>query len=357
MMDNNYYLFLGIFFVAATVFSLVINRILLKFVRTLGIRNQNEAVIRWSSSSKPALGGISFFIIFLFSIIMYPFEKDASGYFLNPQTLGIFAASTIGFLLGLFDDAYNTKPWLKFFSQITCGIVLIVTGMYIQVFDNEILNYTITIFWVVGIMNAINLLDNMDGITAIISIGILLSVIAILIFNNTLNHKMAILIIGVMAALVGFLYYNWHPSKMYMGDTGSQFLGVFLAGIGIMFFWNGKNVEGLESSWIQVTGVLMAFALPLIDTTTVFIKRILKGGSPFVGGKDHTTHHIGYLGLKDNKVALVFILLSAVFSALAFVVYNFITVDNLRNLLYFWIFFFVVFIVMFIIANKNKHLN
>ncbi|MBS4014259.1 MAG: undecaprenyl/decaprenyl-phosphate alpha-N-acetylglucosaminyl 1-phosphate transferase [Bacteroidetes bacterium] len=356
-MEENYYYILGIFFVAALGFSLIINRILLKFVKTLGIRNQQGTVIRWSASSKPALGGISFYIIFLFSIIMYPFEREVSGCFIHPQTLGIFAASTIGFLLGLFDDAYNTKPWLKFFSQVACGVVLIATGIYIKIFDNEILNYTISIFWVVGIMNAINLLDNMDAISAIVSIGILLGIIAMLIFSSELNHKMAFLIIGVLAALIGFLFYNWHPSKMYMGDTGSQFLGVFLAGIGIVFLWNGPNSEGESSSWMQVTGVLMAFALPIIDTTTVFIKRILKGGSPFVGGKDHTTHHLGYLGLKDNHVAMVFALLSIIFSGLAFVIFEFITFTNLKSLFYFWGFFLIVFISMFIIANKNKHLN
>ncbi|MFO8066998.1 MAG: MraY family glycosyltransferase [Bacteroidales bacterium] len=354
---DKYNIILAIFFVSAFVFSLVINVLLLKFVRSLGIRNQNEAIIRWSSTSKPALGGISFFIIFLFSIIMFPIEKNVSGCFLNPQSLGVFIVCTLGFLLGLFDDAYNTKPWLKFFTQLACGVILIATGIHINFFEIELLNYILTVFWVVGIMNAMNLLDNMDGITSIVSVGIILSILAGLIYNSGLHHNMTFLLIGVLAALLGFLIFNWHPSKMYMGDTGSMFIGVFLAAMGIIFFWNGKNFEGTSSSWIQITGVLMAFALPIIDTSTVFIKRILKGGSPFVGGKDHTTHHIGYLGLKDDKVAIVFIMLSIAFSFMAFAVYNFVPANNLNLLYYFWGFFLLVFISMFIIANKNKHLN
>ncbi len=356
-MDNKYNIFLAVFFVAAFLFSLVINSLLLKFVRSMGIRNQDEATIRWSSTSKPALGGISFFIIFLFSLIVYPFEKNESGYFLHPQSLGMFAAGTLGFLLGLFDDAYNTKPWLKFFTQVACGIILIMAGISVNIFETEFLNYIITVFWVVGIMNAMNLLDNMDGITSIVSICILSAIFAILLFSGGLDHRMTFLIIGVIAALVGFLFFNWHPSKMYMGDTGSMFIGVFLAGMGIIFLWNGSNYQGIENVWIQTTGVLMAFAIPIIDTTTVFIKRIMKGSSPFIGGKDHTTHHIGYLGLKDDKVALIFILLTIIFSFLAFAVYNYVSVSKLNLLFLFWGFFLLVFIAIFIIANKNKHLN
>ncbi len=356
-MIENYLLILLFFFIGAFVFSVIINRLLLKFVKTLGIRNQNEAIIRWSSGAKPALGGISFYIVFLLAIIMYPFEKNVSGCFINPSLLGVFVVCTLGFLLGLYDDAYNTKPWLKFFTQIACGVILIATGTYIQIFDNEIVNYFITVFWVVGIMNAMNLLDNMDGITSIVSISILLSVLAILFYTGDISNNFMFLIVGVIAALAGFLIFNWHPSKMYMGDTGSMFIGVFLAAIGIVFFWNGSNFEDYSNPYIQITGVVMAFALPIIDTTTVFVKRILKGGSPFVGGKDHTTHHIGYLGLKDNMVAWVFIILSITFAFITVAVFGLVSIHNLHYLLYFWILFILAFIIIFIIANMNKDKN
>jgi len=303
---------LTFFFVASLAFSLVINGLLLKFAKTLGIRNQQDTIIRWASTSKPALGGISFYIIFLFSIIAMSFLSTELTEFFNLQTMGIFAATTLGFLVGLYDDAYNTKPWLKFGGQVLCALVLIFSGTFIQFFEADVLNYALTIFWVVGIMNSVNMLDNMDGITSIVSIGILLSISGIILLTSDFSNPIIIMAAGGVAALTGFLFYNWNPSKMYMGDTGSQFLGVFLAALGIIFLWNGAAMEAETSRLTKVIMVAMAFSLPLIDTTTVFYKRISKGSSPFVGGKDHTTHHLSYLGLNDRQVAVFFIVFSLI---------------------------------------------
>lgn len=305
------------FFLAALIFSVTINGLLLKFSKTLGIRNNQETVIRWSSTSKPALGGISFYIIFLFSLIGLSFLKTELTGFFNLQTMGLLAATSLGFLVGLYDDAYNTHPRLKFAGQVMCALLLIFSGTYIQFFGHEWLNYLLTIFWVVGIMNSINMLDNMDGITSIVSAGILLAILGIIFLTGDFTNPVITILIGGLASLIGFLYYNWNPSKMYMGDTGSQFLGILLAGLGIIYFWNGTGFEGEPSRLVKVISVAMAFSLPLIDTTTVFYKRISKGGSPFVGGKDHTTHHLTYLGLNDRNVAiffLVFGLISAGFT-------------------------------------------
>ena len=114
------------------------------------------------------------------------------------------------------------------------------------------------------------------------------------------------ILLGVMAALLAFLYFNWHPSKMYMGDTGSQFLGVFLAAIGIRYLWNADPPTGDLISAKNLFLPIIVFIMPIIDTTTVVINRLGRGQSPFVGGKDHTTHALAYLGLSDTQVALVF---------------------------------------------------
>ncbi|MFW5758660.1 MAG: MraY family glycosyltransferase, partial [Bacteroidota bacterium] len=227
----------------------------------MGIRNTGEAVIRWSATSKPSLGGISFFIVFLFSVIWVSFLRNGDSEFFNLQTLGLIVAVIIGFLLGLFDDAYNTKPWIKFFTQIMCGVILIVTGTYIEIFENNFFNYALTVFWVVGMMNSINMLDNMDGITTIVSFSILLSFLLSIILGSEFRNPYMIIISGVMASLAGFIFYNWYPSKMYMGDTGSQFLGIFLASLGIQFLWN--NDFGSSETFLmqQLLSVLIVFAL------------------------------------------------------------------------------------------------
>jgi UDP-GlcNAc:undecaprenyl-phosphate GlcNAc-1-phosphate transferase len=353
-MIENLPLIYGVFFILALVFSLVINRFLLKFAKTLGIRNTSETIIRWSPTSKPSLGGISFYIIFLFSIILISFLVPDGPDFFILKSLGILAAVTVGFLLGLFDDAYNTMPLVKFFTQVGCGAILIVTGTYIDIFNSQVLNNAITLFWVVGMMNSINMLDNMDGISSIVSFFILGAILVGMVLRNDFANPFIVIVIGGMAALAGFLFYNWHPSRMYMGDTGSMFLGVLLAAIGINCLWNGGGIAGEGPVIMRFFAVITIFALPIIDTTTVSIKRIARGSSPFVGGKDHTTHHFSYLGLTDGQVGWIFVGLSLISLILTVILTNFISIWKIWHNFLYGGYFVVLFVILFVIANMNK---
>ncbi|HNW98252.1 MAG TPA: MraY family glycosyltransferase [Bacteroidales bacterium] len=342
-----------IFFVTCLAFSILINSLFIKFIRTLGIRNKEETVIRWSTQSKPAIGGISFYIIFLLSIIAYSFFVDRSQYFLNLQFIGVLFASTLGFLMGMFDDAYNTKPLIKLFTQISCGIILISTNIYIDIFDIQWLNYTITIFWVVGMMNSINMLDNMDAITSVISIFILITIIINLFLLNDFRNPDIFIILGILAALIGFLKFNWHPSTIYMGDTGSQFLGAFLAAIGIIYFWNHPDGNGVHIWSKQILTAVIIFSIPIIDTTTVVIKRLSKGKSPFVGGKDHTTHHISYLGFSDKQVAYIYSAISILSMTITVIAVNYINNWSYFHIAIYSLYFIILFVILFVIANRN----
>lgn len=336
-MYNGTQLFLihsGLFF-AALVFSLLINSVFMRFARTLGIRENEPAVLRWSSSSKPALGGIGFYIVFLVCFALHGviFPGLVLEAF-RPELLGLLAATSLGFLMGLADDAYNTRPLLKFVVQMLSGVLLISTGTAIAVFEAPSLNILFTMIWVVGMMNSINMLDNMDGITTVVSIAILAIAIMTMMILGPLEPVYLVLMIGTMSALCGFLFFNWYPSRMYMGDTGSQFLGVFLAFVGIHFFWNIPSpIETIEP-WRQVSATAIVFLLPLVDTTVVSINRIAKGSSPFVGGRDHTTHHLSYAGLSDGQVALTFIGISLLNAFLAFSICTFVPVwENIHTIL------------------------
>lgn len=346
--------FLLVFFVLAGGFSFLLNGLLLKFSNTLGMRNSHE-IIRWSSSSKPSLGGITFFIIFLLSVVCYFIIFPNSTGSMDKSLFGLLFATGIAFLMGLSDDAYNTRPLFKLFSQIFCGIILILTGTYISLFSSELLNYIITIFWVVGIMNSINMLDNMDGIVAIVSMFITSTAILIIILQHNFNEIHLFLLSGVLAALIGFTFYNWHPSKIFMGDTGSQFLGVFLAAMGIIYFWNNKEFGSeTEVTSKQVIIAVLAFIIPIIDTTTVTINRILRGHSPFIGGKDHTTHHLSYLGLSDKQVALVFGILSMLSFFLIFIAAKFINSWSFYHFLAFTAYALILFIILFCSTHTQK---
>lgn len=343
-------------FVGLLLFSLIVNWIMLKFVKTLGIRNRSETIIRYNENVKPSIGGLGFFIIFLIAIALQPILLDNSENLYNYKFLGILIASSMGFLMGLFDDAFDTKPYVKLFTQIACGIVLISTGTYIHIFEYEPFNYALTVLWVIGMMNSINMLDNMDGITTIVSIFIILTILVTLFIGNNFENSGVILLIGILAALIGFLFFNFNPSKMFMGDTGSQFLGIFLASMGILYFWNAKETEGTSIISKQILVTITAFLLPVIDTTTVFIKRIKRGSSPFVGGKDHTTHHLSYLGLTDRQVAYIFVLLSSISMGLVLLAFHYFSWNVYTEILY-SAYIIITFLVLFIIANKNKDKN
>lgn len=317
-----FFLLSGLFFVAL-VFTLLVNSVFMRFFRTFGIRENAPTVVRWNASSKPAFGGIGFFIVFLFAFAVYGVLFPTDDPF-QPELLGLLAATGLGFLMGLADDAYNTRPVLKFLTQTLCGVLLLATGTSIQVFQVPVLDHTLTVLWVVGMMNAINMLDNMDAITSVVSLAIFVAALLTQFVLGAATDVNTVIIIAVCGAIGGFLFFNWHPSRMFMGDTGSQFLGVLLAYVGIRYFWNGTSLTGAIEPWRQIAVTLVVFILPLADTATVSINRILRGTSPFVGGKDHTTHYLSYAGLTDSQVAMVFGGLNLLSSFLAFIALRYI---------------------------------
>jgi UDP-GlcNAc:undecaprenyl-phosphate/decaprenyl-phosphate GlcNAc-1-phosphate transferase len=342
-----------LFFVSSVLFSFLVNRLFLKFSSNLGTRNSgSENLIRWSSQAKPSLGGLSFFILFLLSIIFYLILFNEKDNHLDNQLLGIIASCTLAFIMGLSDDAYNTKPVLKFVIQIICGIILIVTGTYIQLFSNIYLNYFLTIFWIIGIMNSINMLDNMDAITTVTSITIIINALFMILFNSNYNAMHVILLLGVMAALIGFLFFNWHPAKMYMGDTGSQFLGIFLGAMGIIYFWNAPDAQNNIVQTKQILITLLAFIIPIIDTTSVVINRIMSGRSPFVGGKDHTTHCLYFIGFTEKNIARLYFILGILSVGFNFFIFNITANWDFFYIILFSLYCLLLFVLLYLPTRK-----
>ncbi len=356
--SQNIPLFFILVFSGTMIFSVLVNSIFLRFARTLGIRNNPEMQNRWSSTVKPALGGISFYLIFLFSFILLEilFGKSYS-YFSDKKLLGILAVVTIAFLMGLADDAFDTRPVLKFLTQFICAIILLVTGTKIMVFDSEFLNYSLTIIWVIGLMNSLNMLDNMDAITTVISMIILCFCIYLNISVANALSPVNFLSVCLLGTLSGFLIFNWHPSQVFMGDTGSQFLGIFIAILGIDYCWNVETINSFNlpvlypSKSLLVIGLV--FLVPLTDTITVVVNRLLAGRSPFVGGKDHTTHHLFFNGVTEKKIALFFALLNTTSCVLAFYVIQ--EKDwSWVNLAIYSIYPIIVFLFLFSITKRAK---
>ncbi|HWY37266.1 MAG TPA: MraY family glycosyltransferase, partial [Bacteroidia bacterium] len=301
-----------------------INGLFLNFSQNLGIRRNQGVQIRWSASAKPALGGISFYMIFLISFIFLELLSEGThSYLASKKIVGLLFSLTLAFLMGLADDAFDTKPLIKFMVQCFCGIILISTGTKINTFESEFLNYSLTLLWVVGIMNSINMIDNMDGISTIVSIAICIFTLYVNMYLKMATSPVSLITLTIIGTLCGFLIYNWHPSKIFMGDTGSQFLGIFLAFCGIESCWNIPVVTGVNNLPVMhpvynLMIVSLVFVMPVTDTIIVVTNRMLKGTSPFVGGRDHTTHFLFYNGITEKRIALLFLLINTFGGLLAF---------------------------------------
>jgi len=299
-------------------FSLVINGLFLKFSDNLGLRTAKTSGVRWTANQKPSFGGITFFILFLISVISYSMLDSGAILVRNIEFLGLMLAVSIGFIAGLFDDAFNTKPLIKLGLQILTAAVMIFSDSYICITGYYSTDIILTLIWVIGIMNAINLLDNMDAIASTVVIFILSCFLVIMQLNGLDDGPYLYVSIGLIAAIGGFLFFNWYPSKLFMGDTGSLFLGTAVSFLGIKYGWN-MQIDNMQiPEWQRLLTVLVIFIIPITDTATVFFKRVVSGHSPFVGGRDHTTHHLSYLGLSERAVALVYCLIGLI-SVLAIV--------------------------------------
>jgi UDP-GlcNAc:undecaprenyl-phosphate/decaprenyl-phosphate GlcNAc-1-phosphate transferase len=341
-------------FAVVFVYSYFLHKFLLNKSRKYTLRKANVTGLRWNSQTKPVVGGITFYLAFLFTSVLFLFAFDNNLY-ADTQILGISLVVTISFLMGLADDILSTSPYFKFAVQIISAVILIHFNVVIVVSPDAIINDILTVFWVVGIMNSVNMLDNMDAITSVVAMVILSGVI-ILEFSSPVAQFSPLLFIstGTFASLAAFLLFNWHPSKMYMGDNGSQFLGALLAVIGIIYFWNPAGSSCYCTNSRQFIVVLLAFLVPICDTTTVTINRLLKRKSPFTGGRDHTTHFLSFLGLKETNIALLFMILSAVSMAFSIYIINFVPE---WKMFLFWIlsgFVFIVFALLFLNTRITK---
>jgi UDP-GlcNAc:undecaprenyl-phosphate GlcNAc-1-phosphate transferase len=210
----------------------------------------------------------------------------------------LLAGAGMMFALGLYDDFKRIKPPAKLAGQLTAATMVIFFGGYtIDFFPWPVANITLTLFWLVGITNAINLLDNMDGLAggvALIAAGVLSYF-----FWSGGDADLLLLSLALAGGILGFLVFNFPPAKIFMGDSGSLFLGFTLAALSIARRTQASNV-------FAVVGVpTLLFLLPILDTSLVTLTRLLRGQSPTQGGTDHTSHRLIAFGLTERQAVLV----------------------------------------------------
>jgi len=212
----------------------------------------------------------------------------------TPYGLVIVAASTFLFLVGLVDDFLHTKPYQKLIGQVMGSAFVIYYGLSLPWTSYSALNVAITIFWLIGVTNALNLLDNMDGLAT--GIAVIASGFLALSFLSTGHFTEALMLATFAGALLGFLVYNSNPASIFMGDSGSMFIGFFLASAALV------NVSGGRSrSLLPVLAVpILVLFIPIFDTTFVTILRKFSGRAASTGGRDHTSHRLVALGMSER---------------------------------------------------------
>ena len=219
----------------------------------------------------------------------------------NQFFLGLIIPSLAISFIGLLDDLYQLPPWPRFIAQSGVGVItsliLYLSDGGVQLFDNPWINGFLTSLWVVTIINALNFMDNMDGLATSLSIVISLSLFILSYLNG--QYLVAALCMAVVAACIGFLFWNRRPASIYLGDAGALYLGFLLAAISIRVDINSN------SEVIRVLVPLLIFAIPVIDITQVVISRVVKGKSPFEGGRDHLSHLLLNKGLSEGKVLTI----------------------------------------------------
>jgi len=218
-------------------------------------------------------------------------------------------------LIGLLDDIGGLGIFSRFAAQSLAAIITatisISLGSSASLFGNRFIDAIVTIFWVIGITNAINLLDNMDGLAtgsvAISSIGFF--VIAAV--NG--QYLVAALSVALAGACLGFLWHNWSPATIYMGDSGALFLGFLLAVIAVrLHFPHHSHVSALAAR-------ILILALPIVDTSTVIISRLRRGVSPFQGARDHLSHRLARRGFSTRRTVVTLLAAAAVIAAIGVV--------------------------------------
>jgi UDP-GlcNAc:undecaprenyl-phosphate GlcNAc-1-phosphate transferase len=237
------------------------------------------------------MGGVA---IFLTTIIAYFLFIP-----LTTESLVIMGGSTFLFIVGLIDDRLHIKPYQKLIGQLIGTAIIIGYGLVLPWTDFQLLNILITVFWLIGITNAVNLLDNMDGLaagTTAIAAGVLAYAFGA---NGQTDEMMLILVF--IGALIGFLRFNFNPASIFMGDCGSLFIGFFLAS-SVLF----SQVGGQSRSIFLVLAVpVLTLFVPIFDTTFVTVLRKLWGRKASQGGRDHTSHRLVALGLSERSAVLM----------------------------------------------------
>jgi UDP-GlcNAc:undecaprenyl-phosphate GlcNAc-1-phosphate transferase len=222
------------------------------------------------------------------------------------KLLALLFGATLAFSVGLADDILGSRfpVGVKAVGQVIAAVVLIAADIRISFLPADWMNDLVTLLWVVGITNAFNLLDNMDGLSA----GVAFVASTVLLVNAWLLGEffISLVLLALMGSLLGFLWYNWNPASIFLGDCGSLFIGYVLASLTLL----ERYVSHASSSYFPILMPVLVLAVPLLDTATVVVIRLREGRPIYIGDRRHLSHRLVALGLSPKAAVLVIYLIT-----------------------------------------------
>ncbi|MCP4482886.1 MAG: undecaprenyl/decaprenyl-phosphate alpha-N-acetylglucosaminyl 1-phosphate transferase [bacterium] len=303
--------------ILAYILTLILLPIVIKFTNKYKIYDQPDSNIKTHKIPTPYLGGIAIALSFFITLLVIRFSTDFdTGTLRNLR--GIYISGFILLLVGVYDDLKDMNFKMKFFWQFLAATVLIFFDMKIKFITPNYMAIFFTYLWIIGIINAVNLVDIMDGLSSGIA---LIACLSFFFINSPMEASYVnFAAIALGGACLGFLPYNFHHARIFMGDAGSMFIGLVLAAISL-----GTNYSSNNS--IGVLAPIFILAIPIYDTCYIIIKRLEKGQSIFLGSKDHVALRLNISGWSIKKTVLILYLVGVLLAIAAYL----ITEANLKN--------------------------
>ncbi len=281
----------SLIFIVALVFSILGTPLARRLALANGVVDAPSAR-KVHAEPTPLLGGTAIYLAFVIALLVFGGRQEIR------QLVGIIVGATFVSVVGVVDDLRGLRPIFKLLAQVVAAGILPMVGLRVQLFPLEALNIALTIVWIVGITNALNLLDNMDGLSG----GIAAIAAAHFLLLAAINGQFLVgtFSAALLGACIGFLRYNFNPASIFMGDTGSLFIGFILAAVGIKLRFLDTT---FAITWMVPVVVLL---LPIFDTSLVFISRLRRGVNPLTTpGKDHVSHRLVALGFSRRETVLI----------------------------------------------------
>lgn len=345
-------------FLTASILSFVLTPLAKKLAHKIGAIDVPKDDRRVHKTPIPRLGGLAIYLATFITIFVFGLMGEVT---MDSSIVAIFIGASIIVVMGMVDDTKPLSAKVKLVGQIIAALVLVKGGIRIEVFSNPfiegynvtslgVFSIPVTVIWIVGITNTLNLIDGLDGLAA--GVGAIASLSLFFVAANFVNispfyYVVMFIAVVLSGAAVGFLPYNFNPAKIFMGDTGSLFLGYMFAVL---------SVRGVMKGVTTLSFVLpiVILGLPIFDTAFAIVRRSLKGQPIMQADKGHVHHRFLRLGYTQKQTVLTMYLICVALGMIAFLLSNMTSINYLKHLGYIGSIVFLLIAQISVSTGKKK---